>query len=409
MERRSFLRTTMGVGIAGLLNVKPAFSSQSESLFEGNNPKLVDLKKLIPGPVIIEQIDLLKNGGDYFVRVTSKDGNIGIVKGNDKILETATLIKKLVTPAFKKSDARDIEKLVEDMFYNASAYKYSGVPLWNGVGHVELAILDLLGQIAQKPVYDLFGGAIRTEIPVYMSSTRRDTTAEKEIEWVSKRVYETGAKAAKMKIGGRMSRNADAYPGRTERLVKLARKTFGDDFILYMDSNGSYDVPKAIEVGKFLQEYGISFYEEPVVWSDFEGTKEVADALDIPVAGGEQDSSLYTFQWYIKHKGLDIVQPDMFYNGGIIRALKVAAFANQHGMKIVPHSPKNDPAGGANLQFAAIVPNLGPYQEFQAMPENPDSWYTPYLEVKKGVLKLPTAPGLGFQYDMAFINSSEKL
>ncbi len=409
MERRSFLKTTMGVGFAGLLNVNPAFPSQTENLIEGNDPKLIDLKKLIPGPVMIDQIELLKNGGDYFVRVTSKDGDIGIVKGNEKILETATLIKKLVNPAFKKKDARDIEKLVEDMFYNASAYKYSGVPLWNGVGHVELAILDLLGKIAKKPVYDLFGGAIRTEIPVYMSSTRRDTTAEKEIEWVSKRVYETGAKAAKMKIGGRMSRNADAYKGRTETLVKLARKTFGEDFVLYMDSNGSYDVPKAIEIGKFLQDYKISLYEEPVVWSDFEGTKAVADALEIPVAGGEQDSSIHTFQWYIKHKGLDIVQPDMFYNGGIIRGLQVAAFANQYGMKIVPHSPKNDPTGGANLQFAAIVPNLGPYQEFQAMPEKPDSWYSPYLEVKNGVLKLPTAPGLGFQYDMAFINGSEKL
>ncbi len=341
MERRSFLKTTTGVGIAGLLNVKPAFSSQSESLIEGKDPKLVDLKKLIPGPVMIDQIDLLKNGGDYFVRVTSKDGDIGIVKGNDKIAETATLIKKLVNPAFKKKDARDIETLIEDMFYNASAYKFTGIPLWNGVGHVELAILDLLGQITKKPVYDLFGGAIRTEIPVYMSSTRRDTTAEKEIEWVSKRVYETGAKAAKMKIGGRMSRNADA--------------------------------------------------------------------LEIPVAGGEQDCSLHTFQWYIKHHGLDLVQPDMFYNGGIIRGLQVAAFANQYGMKIVPHSPKNDATGGANLQFAAIIPNLGPYQEFQAMPEKPDSWYSPYLEVKNGVLKLPTNPGLGFQYDMRFINGSEKL
>lgn len=409
MERRTFLKTSAGVGLAGLFAIEPVFAASTSFALQGNNPQLVDLKKLIPGPVIIDQIDLLKKDGEYFVKVTSKDGDTGIVKGNEKINETAAMIKKLVNPAFKKKDARDIETLIEDMFYNPSAYKFTGLPLWNGVGHVELAILDLLGQISRKPVYELFGGAIRTEIPVYMSSTRRDTTAEKEIEWVSKRVYETGAKAAKMKIGGRMSRNADAYPGRTETLLKLARKTFGNDFVLYMDSNGSYDVPKAIEVGKMLQDYKIAFYEEPVVWSDFEGTKAVADALDMPVAGGEQDCSIHTFQWYIKHKGLDIVQPDMFYNGGILRALKVAAFANQHGMKIVPHSPKNDPAGGANLQFAAIVPNLGPYQEFQAMPLKSETWYSPYLEVKNGVLKLPTGPGLGFQYDAAFINSADKL
>lgn len=406
MERRSFLKTTAGAGLASVLSIDTVFSASAGLMVQGNNPMLTDLKKLIPAPVIIDRIDLLKNNGGYFVRVTSKDGNIGIVKGNDKINETAAMIKKLVVPFFKNKDARNIETLVEDMFYDASAYKFTGLPLWNGVGHVEMAILDLLGQIAKKPVYELFGGALRTEIPVYMSSTRRDTTAEAEIEWVSKRVFETGAKAVKMKVGGRMSRNADAYPGRSETLVKLARKTFGDDFVIYMDSNGSYDVPKAIEVGKFLQDYKIAFYEEPVVWSDFEGTKEVADALDMPVAGGEQDCSIHTFQWYIKHKGLDLVQPDMFYNGGILRALKVAAFANQHGMKVVPHSPKNDATGGANLQFAAIVPNLGPYQEFQAMPQKPESWYSPFLEVKNGVLKLPANPGLGFQYDMDFINKS---
>ncbi len=409
MERRAFLRTSAGAGLAGLLAGETHFLSTSGFQSPANNPRLTDLNKLISGPVIIDQIDLLEKEGEYFVRVRSKDGDIGIVKGNEKIKITSDLIKKLIIPVFLRKDARNIELLVEDMFYNSSAYKFTGLPLWNGVGHVELAIFDLLGQVAKKPVYELFGGAVRTEIPVYMSSTRRDTTAETEIEWVSKRVYETGAKAAKMKIGGRMSRNADAYPGRTENLVKLARRTFGDDFILYMDSNGSYDVPKAIEVGRFLQEYKIAFYEEPVVWSDFEGTKAVADALDIPVAGGEQDCSIHTFEWYIKHQGLDIVQPDMFYNGGLLRALKVAAFANQHGVEIVPHSPKNDATGAANLQFAAIVPNLGPYQEFQAMPASPQKWYTPNMEVKNGMLKLPAGPGLGFQYDPAFINSAVKL
>ncbi|KST63892.1 hypothetical protein BC008_16455 [Mastigocoleus testarum BC008] len=84
-----------------------------------------------------------------------------------------------------------------------------------------------------------------------------------------------------------MSRNADAAPGRTEGLVSLARKTFASDIDIYVDANGSYDATAGIEVGKMLESYNISFFEEPCPFDDFEQTKCVADALSIPIATGE--------------------------------------------------------------------------------------------------------------------------
>ena len=83
--------------------------------------------------------------------------------------------------------------------------------------------------------------------------------------------------------------------------------------------------------------YGYGFYEEPCPFDWLWETKEVADALTIPVAGGEQEYSLRRWQWAIEHRGLDIVQPDLHYGGGFIRATKVARMAAAAGMSVVPH------------------------------------------------------------------------
>src|SRR2546425_870678 len=100
--------------------------------------------------------------------------------------------------------------------------------------------LFALHQVANTPVriasIELLRGILRPEIPVYLSSMRRDTTPEQEVAWLSQRLEETGAKAVKLKIGGRMSKNADAAPQRTERLVALARKTFGDGIAIHVDA-----------------------------------------------------------------------------------------------------------------------------------------------------------------------------
>ena len=174
--------------------------------------------------------------------------------------------------------------------------KYAGLSVLDTVAWAEAALFDLLGKAAGKPIADLLGGRRRDHVPVYVSSLLRETSAEEEVEWVGRRIEQTKAKAVKLKIGGRLSRNADASPGRSERLIALARKTWGDEMKIYVDANGSYDAPHAIEVAKMLREHGVVFFEEPCPFEDLDETKVVADALDMPVAGGEQDASLPRFE-----------------------------------------------------------------------------------------------------------------
>ncbi len=354
-------------------------------------------------PITIDRIDVLTREGRYFVRTRSRDGAEGIAITNFRAPVLLPLLQKAVIPFFLGKDARNLESLVDEVFVHASNYKYAGIAFWNPVAYVEHSLLDMLGKMAGISVGNLLGEVYRTEIPVYMSSTRRDTTPEEEIAWVGERVAATGAKAVKMKVGGRMSNNTDAMPGRSEQLTALARRTFGDDMVIYMDANGSYDAEAAIKVGHMLASYDVAFFEEPCPFEWYEATQAVADALDLPVAGGEQDTSAYHFQRMIRDRIVDIVQPDLFYNGGFIRTLRVAAWAHEAGMDSTPHGPAADPVVIPTLHYASMVRNCGPFQEFGArIVEQPD-WYRPRIEVHDGVIVVPDGPGLGMTYDPDFI------
>jgi L-alanine-DL-glutamate epimerase-like enolase superfamily enzyme len=259
---------------------------------------------------------------------------------------------------------------------------------------VEFAILDLFGRMLKKPMGQLLGGIVRNTMPFYVASGRRDTTPEQEIDYLKTLVEPTGAKALKFRVGGRMSRNEDAMPGRTEKLIPLVRKVFGDKMVIHADSNSSYDPPKAIEVGRRLQDVGSIHYEEPCPFDNFDDTKRVTDALDIPVAFGEQESSHWRFQWCIRNHVVDIVQPDLYYYGGMIRSRRVARMAEQAGMATTVHL-----SGGFgfvySLHFASCTPKIGPWQEYKKGVETYGQWFDPPLKIVDGAITIPQGPGVG--------------
>ena len=168
-------------------------------------------------------------------------------------------------------------------------------------------------------------------------------------------------------LGLRM-RNSQEQGRRDWHLIELARERFGDDMNIFVDANSSYTVTEAIEMGRFLESKRVGFFEEPCPWQEYEDTKRVSDALDMTVAGGEQDSSLARWHWMVTNRGVDLVQPDVFYNGGLIRMLRVAQMARDVGMMVTPHSPKTGEQAYANLQFCSIAPNLRPFQEYRESP-----------------------------------------
>jgi L-alanine-DL-glutamate epimerase-like enolase superfamily enzyme len=394
-NRRRFLQVTAGAGAMASL-AGPTSAASPEIPMESLE-KAAAAPVLKPGtfatPILIERIELRRRGRDYLVVVRSKDGaeGVSVTDGRDYL---HPILNRLVIPYFRGKDARDLEEHLFQVYRYQSNYKLQGLALWCPVAWVEFAILDMLGRIAGKSMGELLGGVVRREVPFYVASGRRDTTPQQEVEYLARLVQQTGAKAVKFRVGGRMSRNADAMPGRTETLIPLSRKRLGDSVDIHADANSSYDPPKAIEIGRMLEEIKAVYFEEPCPFDHLGDTKRVADVLTIPVAAGEQEFSEWRFRWTIANRGVDIVQPDLHYYGGMIRSIRVARMAALAKMPTTVHI-----SGGLGfvymLQFASCTPDIGRYQEYKEEIEKYRDWFDPPLRIQDGALSVPTGPGVG--------------
>lgn len=353
-------------------------------------------------PIILERIDVLEPApGKYVVRVRAQDGAEGYAVGNElQFGFLYPILQHRIVPALLGRDARDWEALLERVYLYKSNYKMQGLAFWLPLATVEFAVLDLLGRLSGRAVPELFGGFLRKDICLYYAHGDRELSATESVRRLEETVRTTGARAVKFKVGGRMSRNADSVPGRTEALIPLAREVLGPDITLYADSNGSYDVPAAIRVGRLLEAARVAFYEEPVPFDRFDDTRAVADALEIPIAGGEQDASTYNLQWALAHNALQIVQPDLFYFGGFVRSLRVARMAAELGRDCTPHISGTGVGYLYVLHFAACVPNAGKHQEFKGLAKDlPLTCPTSSLQPRDGVVAVPTGPGWGIKFD----------
>jgi len=166
--------------------------------------------------------------------------------------------------------------------------------------------------------------------------------------------------------------------------------------VIHADSNSSYDPPKAIEVGRMLEAIQCIHYEEPCPFDHLEDTKAVTDALDIPIALGEQEYSDWRFRWIIANHAVDIVQPDLYYYGGFIRSMRVARMAAVAKMPTMLHI--SDGFGFVyTLHFDSCVPDMGRFQEYKLGVEKYGSWFDPAITVKDGKMSVPQTPGVGIK------------
>jgi L-alanine-DL-glutamate epimerase-like enolase superfamily enzyme len=410
MDRRDFIKTGVSAGMVTSFvpfSCAKKYSTAANEQFNTvlNSPAL-DIS-LFKEPVILEDIQLFKNNKNFFVQVIAKNGAMGYAVSHPaKMPYLYPILLRQIFPVLRGQDARDWENLLEKIYLYDSNYKMQGQAFWIPLASLEFAVLDLLGNIANRPVGELFGGIKRRDIPVYQANNHRGKSAEESADLIKRSVEETGAKAVKYKIGGRMSKNKDYPPGRTEKLIPLVRKLLGEQITIYADSNGSYDVPEAIRIGKMLEETRVSFYEEPCPFDYYEETKAVADALVIPIAGGEQESSLQRFNWMIQSDCLQVVQPDLFYFGGFVRSIKVAKMASLAGIPCTPHISGGGLGYLYMLHFASCLEDPGPFQEFKGGSNVPFSCSTSTLESENGTVKVPSGPGWGIELEKEFIQKA---
>lgn len=418
--RRRFLTTAATAGLAApvMAASSPANRAAGERGPAGVEARQARLaaalaqpvlrKELFKSPVIIESVELLRGENGFLCRVRSTDGAEGVAVAHSSMNLLYPLFLSLLRPFFLKKDARELDLILEKVYVYKFNFRYNGIALGVPLATIEFAILDLLGRLAGVSLGRLVGEIHHPEVAVYQATEWRERPLAESLELIKGAVAQHDIHALKIKVGYLMFMTADMYAqgpvGKTERLIPLVRETFGPDMALYADANGYYSVEEAIRVGRILQEYKFAYFEEPVMYDHFEDIKRVADALEIPVANGEQDQSFVNFRWLLAHEGLEVVQPDNYYFGGFIRSVKVARMAAACGKEIIPHMSGGGLGYLYNIHLVSALPNAGAHHEFKGLKTHvPFTCATSPLKVARGRIKVPTGPGLGVEIDPAFI------
>lgn len=396
IKRRQFLKSTAALAAfsAAPARLTQAAAGPKTYPYLGRTDDYIDFQIIEPG-LTIAKVESWTQGAFGMVRVTTRDGREGWGQLSSYEPDiTATVLHRQVARHVLGSDPAQIDTLLDRVIDANMKFPWSHV--CRALAGVDTALWDLYGKIKGKPVCELLGGKT-APFPVYGSSMRRDISPEDEAARLVRLRDTLGFKAFKVRLGVPTGHNRDAAPGRTEKLIPAVRKAVGANIRLMGDGNSCFTPPKAIEVGRRLEDNHYFWFEEPCPYWELEWTAEVAAALKMNVAGGEQDNDLAQWRRMIRMNVVDILQPDLCYIGGFTRAWRVAKMGQKARKLVVPHSSHLSLVTLFSLHFMAAIPNAGPFVEF-SIEEDANAnelLYSPALKVRDGKVKLPDGPGWG--------------
>jgi L-alanine-DL-glutamate epimerase-like enolase superfamily enzyme len=356
----------------------------------------------------IKSIETFCNKFIGMVRVRTDDGCEGwgqVAPYNADI--TSLVVHRQIAPHALGADALDIDTLVDTV--TDKEHKFPGSYLWRAMSGLDTALWDLRGKIEGKSVCELLGGRPRL-LRVYGSSMKRDITPDDEAVRFARLQETHGYDAFKFRIGSECGHDVDEWPGRTEAILAAVTKAVDPSTAYLVDANSCYSPKKAIEIGYLLQDSGICHYEEPCPYWELEWTKEVTDALDVDVTGGEQDCDLSTWRRMAEMRAVDVLQPDICYLGGLTRTLQVLKMAEDAGLPCTPHSANLSLVTVFTLHLMGAAKAVGPYVEFsiEGLDYYPwqDGLYEPALTVCDGKVQIPASPGWGVEISTKWLESA---
>lgn len=325
-------------------------------------------------------IDVL---GTLVVEAEASDGSVGFALTTGGEIG-AYIVERHFARLVEGRAVTDLE-LIWDQLYNSSLfYGRKGIVV-NAISGVDLALWDLLGKIRGEPVYQMLGGAVRSELQFYATGPRPDLARELGF------------------LGGKMPLHhapAEGEAGLRSNLAELAsmRQHVGEDFWLMFDCWMSLDVDYATRLARAAGEYGLKWMEEPLSPDDYWGYQELRQRLPpgMLLAAGEHEATRWGFRLLLEMRCCDILQPDVGWCGGLTELIKISALADAHQTLVVPH-------GSSVYSYHFVITrHNSPFAEFLMMAPAADKvvpMFHPLLLDEpvpvNGRMKVPDRPGFG--------------
>lgn len=347
------------------------------------------------------------------VRITTDEGIYGWGEGGQygPPEPVKVAIETVLAPLLIGKNPLDKDILWHQMYNHTKDFGQKGTYI-EAISAIDIALWDICGKALNVSVSKLLGGRQRDAVEMYATGCyyRGDQYLDlgKTLEALKEEAesyVNQGFRMLKIKLG-LLSVEQDA------KRVEAIRETVGDKIGIFADCNHSYNAYTAIRMGRILEANNVLFMEEPVLPEDIEGYKRVREKLDIAIAGGECEFTLYGFKRLISEGCLDIAQPDICCTGGLSEYLRIRAFAQAYATSVIPHAWGSGIALSVALQALASTP-LEPHTAnpiiFQNEPMieydrnfNPlrDELLINNIRIEDGKVKVPDGPGLGVDVDM---------
>lgn len=276
-----------------------------------------------------------------------------------------------------------------------------GVVLNSALSGIEQALWDIVGKELGVPVYRLLGGAARDKAQLYThvggrtpDDLARNALALKEQGW---RALKTGPLGFEGFATEQQCVRANA-----ERM-RVLREAVGPDVLLMIDAHGRPTPGQAIQLLRAVEPYDIYFFEEPVPPDNVDALARVRRAeTNVTLATGERLFTKWGYRELLERQYVDIIQPDVCHDGGILETRKIAAMAETYYVRVAPHNPNGPVATATSLQLAFALPNFCILEYALNQPWRDQVIKQP-LEIVEGYVALPTAPGLGVELNFEAI------
>jgi len=284
--------------------------------------------------------------GGVYVKITAEDGTWGLGQTTFG-RPVAAIIDDHFAPILTGENCFAVEKIWDMMFRMSKPYGSLGLTTCAMSG-IDLALWDLNGRIKNQPVYELLGGPVHDKLFAY--ATGNDT------DWQ----LELGFKAVKLACP---YGPADGLWGlkENEKLVAKTRELVGDDVEIMLDCYMAFDVDYTIRLARRLRPYRLKWIEEFLIPEDIDGHVQVRKAVDwVSLASGEHLYTRFPFKQMIEKRCLDILQPDIFWVGGITECVKICHMADAAGLTVIFHGGGGRQSG---LHLSAAMPNT-PWVEY---------------------------------------------
>ena len=315
----------------------------------------------------------------------------------------AFIIQTALAPLLVGRDAGAIE-LLWDIMRRAMIHGRKGEAMM-AISVVDCGLWDLKGKALGKPVYELLGGPTRTRFPAYASALGFSI----EPEAAAKRAAQFAADGFSATKWFFRDGPADGKPGIRRNLVlaRTLREAVGDGVDIMLDAWSSWNVPYAIRMAEELAEYDIRWLEEPVMADNLQSYIDIQRGSPIDISGGEHEYTRWGFRQIVENRAMDVLQPDIYWCGGISETVKICALASAFDLPVIPHGHSSHAT--AHL-IASQPPTVTPIQEFLIKWNAVHQFFLKDpLNPVDGMITVPNAPGLGLAIDESKIEDERAL